>query len=145
MAKVIKSDTEPQSINSSYSLWRVTLVGVVLGTIFWILSSFLGNYIQPTETAGNIATILVATLGIMIMLRYHMAQSVVIAVATGVTLWGLAQLTRGLTWFEAVVWSVFLYGLAYALYSWMARYIKPVPILAAMLIIAVAARVVANL
>jgi len=145
MAKVIKSDTEPQSINSSYSLQRVVLVGVVLGIIFWVLSSFLGNYIHPTETAGNIATILVATLGIMIMMRYRMAQSIVIAVATGATLWGLAQLTRGLSWVEVAIWSVFLYGLAYALYSWMARYIKPIPVLAAMLIIVIAVRVVANL
>ena len=145
MAKVIKSDTEPQSINSSYSLWRVTLVGAISGFIYWALAPFIGNYIQSAETAGNIATILVAVFGLMIMLRYHMAQSIVIATATGVTLWGLAQLTRGLSWAEAAIWSVFLYGLAYALYSWMARYIKPIPVLTAMLIIIIAVRVSANL
>ena len=145
MAKVIKSDIEPQSINAYYSLWRITLVGILMGIVYWALAAFIDNYSISVDTAGNIATILVATLSIIVMLRLRMAQSVIVAVASGGTLWGLAQLTRGLSAVEAAAWSVLLYGLAYGLFSWMARYVKPVPVLTAMIIVVITVRIVVNL
>lgn len=145
MAKVIKTDTEPQSISTAYSWWKVALVGTVLGIIYWGFASLISVYFDSVVISGNIATILVATSGILVMMRLNMAQPLIIAVATGASLWGLAQLTRGLSAAEAIAWSVALYGVAYVLFSWIARYIKPVPVLTAMAIVTIAARIAANL
>lgn len=145
MAKLIATDTGTQSISASYSWWQITLVGALLGVIYWGLAELLGNYTDTVATAGYIATILVATFGISIMLRARMAQPLIIAIATGITLWGLSQLTRGLLWSEAIAWSIALYGLAYALFSWIARYTRPVPVFVSMIIVIIAVHIASNL
>ena len=145
MAKVINNDTQPQSISESYSLWRIALVGIALGAIYGGLSPLIQRYINSTEVSGDIATILVATLGIIVMLRLHMAQPLIVGVTTAVTLWGLAQWTGGLNSSEAVAWSVLLYGLAYILFSWVARYARALPVLITVIIIIVAVRIASAL
>ncbi len=145
MAKLITTDTETQSISASYSWWRVTLIGALLGVIYWGLAELLSNYADSVATAGYIATILVATFGIIVMIRARMAQPLIIAIATGFSLWGLSQLTRGLSWGEAIAWSIALYGLAYVLFSWIARYTRPFPVFTAMIIVIIAVRIASNL
>ncbi|HUC96040.1 MAG TPA: hypothetical protein VMR16_00020 [Candidatus Saccharimonadales bacterium] len=145
MAKVINNDTQSQSISASYSLWRIALVGIALGAIYGGLSPLIQRYINSTEVSGGIATILVATLGIIVMLRLHMAQPLIVGITTGVTLWGLAQWTSGLNSVEAVAWSVLLYGLAYILFSWVARYARALPVLITVIIIIVAVRIASAL
>lgn len=75
------------------------------------------------------------------MVRLRLAQPLIIAVVSAATLWGLADWTDGLSASEIVIWSMLLYVLAYALYSWVARYTKPMPVLATILIIVVIARI----
>lgn len=145
MAKIIDSDTGPQSISLSYSLWQIAAVGMLLGFVYLGLSSILRTYVSSDITAGDISTILVATLGIIIMIRLNMAQPIIIAIATGVTLWGLSQLTSGLVLDETVFWTVFLYMLAYVLFSWISRYVKAAPVLLAIFVIVVAVRIATNL
>jgi hypothetical protein len=156
MAKVIKTDIESRAIGESYSLWQIALVGVALGALYWCLTAFIEHYIidpifcrslsnastclNSTSISGGIATILVAAIGITVILRLYMARPLIIAAAVGIALWGLAQWTDGLVWGEAMAWSMLLYGLAYALFSWIARYVRVVPVVIAMLLIIIAVR-----
>jgi hypothetical protein len=141
MAKIIKWDTEPQTISASYSLWRTALVGVVLGVVYWGLTAFIGRFVDSTNISGDIATILIATIGIIVMLRLRIAQPLIIAVATGAALWGLARWTSGLAWGEVAAWSALLYGLAYILFSWIARYARIVPVLIIIVLIVIVLRI----
>ena len=145
MAKIIDSDTGPQSISSSYSLWQIAAVGLALGLVYLGLTPLLKTYISSDVTAGDISTILVATLGVIVMIRLDMAQPLIIAIATGVALWGLSQLTSGLVLGETVFWTVAVYMLAYILFSWISRYVKATPVLVAMFVIVIAVRIASNL
>lgn len=161
MAKVIKTEVESRAIGTSYLLWQITLVGAVLGVIYWGLAAMIESYIinpifcrsvsnattcfNSTSISGDIATILVATIGIAIILRLYMARPLIIAVAVGVSLWGLSQWTSGLSWGESIAWSVLLYSLAYSLFSWIARYKQFTLVLAAMVLIISTVRFAVNL
>jgi len=141
MAKVIKSDVESQTISTSYSLWQNALVGVLLGIIYWFLMTLIGYYIKSTNISGDIITIIVAILGTVVMLRLHMAQPLIIAVATGASLWGISGWTSGLVWWETVAWIVLLYGLDYVFFSWVARYARALPVLITMIFVIIVVRI----
>jgi hypothetical protein len=161
MAKIIATNTESQAVRSSYSWWKVALIGVILGVIYYYLTLVLNHYvISPVACrsvlnasaclnsdgmSGDMATILVAAIGIVIMLCFHMTRPLIVAVASGVALWGLARWTDGLSWVEIIAWSALLYGLAYSLFSWLARYVKIVPVLIAMTVIVITMRVIVTL
>jgi len=142
MARFVKWETESPAISASYSLWRIALVGAVMGAIYWGLTALLNRFINSISISGDIATILIATLGIMVMLRLRIAQPLVIAIATGATLWGLAQWSNGLAWGEIIGWSALLYGLSYAIYSWISRYARALPVLFIIAIIVIATRII---
>ena len=145
MAEVIIEDAEPQMFSAAYSIWKIALVGALIGFLYWCLTAFIGIIIDSASVSGDIATILVATLGVIVMLRLSMFQPLVIALASGLALWGLANLTSGLAWFEIIAWNILLYTLAYTLFSWIARYNRVIPVLAIITIIIIAVRVVVSL
>lgn len=145
MVTIINNDTEQQVISPSYSIWKIALIGVALGVIYWGLTAIINRSINSVNIAGDISAIIVAVLGIFVMLRLLIAQPLIIALASGMALWGLANWTMGLAWGEAIAWSVLLYGLAYVLFSWIARYVRVMPVLAAMTIIIIIVRIVVAL
>ncbi len=135
MAKIIDSDIESLPVNKLYPVWRIALVGMILGVLYWWLTVLIERYTNSLGIAGDIASILVATIGIIIMLNMHTARPLVVVLASVISLWGLAQLTNGLVWFEIIVWSALLYGLAYTLFSWVIRYKRTVTVLIVAIII----------
>ena len=145
MAKIIDSDIESRTINSSYSTWKNTLVGLTVGVVFWCLTTFIGRFSNSVTIPGDVATILAATVGIILMVFFHMTRPLLVASASAASLWGLAQLTNGLAWFEVIIWTILLYGLAYALFSWVSRYTRIVPVLIVIIAIIVVVRIVATL
>ncbi len=145
MAKIIETDTEELSIMSSYSLWRNALVGLILGLVFYGISALIEKYYNSPVVAGGIAVIICGAIGIVIMARMYMPQTLIINLAAAATLWGLAEWTNGLGWLEVVIWSVMLYGLAYVVFSWVARFTKATPVVISVIIIIIAARTAAAL
>jgi len=137
MAQVIITDQ--QVISTSWREWGRTIVfGATTGLIFWLLTILLQRYVidpivckqalnatlcsNSTPLSGNIATILTAVIALVFMVRSGIARPVIIAVATAALLWDLAAWTDGLFWVEAVLWSIGLYALTYALFAWITRY-----------------------
>ena len=144
MAVIINSSTEAPAVSVFYSAWKIALVGAGLGTIHWGLTLLFKNFLS-LAAAGDIATILVAATGVMVMLFLRMAQPLITAVAAGVALWGMSVWSDGLGWAVIVAWSVVLYCIAYTLFSWVARYVQPIVVVIAIAIIVILARVAASL
>jgi len=145
MAEVITEDIEAQTTSALYSVRRIALVGVILGVFYWVIVSLLGVFVDSAIVCGDIATILVATLGVIIMLRLRMSQPLIVALASGLSLWGLASWTSGLLWIEIIAWNILLYGLAYTLFSWVSRYNRVVPVLMVITLIIIAVRITITL
>lgn len=157
MAKVIQEDTQSQQVATTYPVWKIALTGAGLGAIYWILTVLIGKYVidpifcrsvtdaaactNSVGIAGDVATVLIAALGVMIMLRLRVVQPLIIAVASAAALWGLSRWTEGLVWAEIVAWSVLLYALAYALFSWISRYSRIIPVLIAVIVAIIIVRI----
>ncbi|MEI7689596.1 MAG: hypothetical protein WCI79_01360 [Candidatus Saccharibacteria bacterium] len=144
MAKIINPSTDSKATAVYYSVWRVALVGAVLGAILWGLTILSRNFLS-LSSAGDIATILAAAIGVAAMIYLRMTQPFITAVAAGVALWGIAVWSDGLGWAEVVAWNVALYCLAYVLFSWVARYARAVPVLIAISAIVIMVRVAVSL
>ena len=137
MAQVIITDQ--QVISTSWREWSRTIgFGAATGLIFWLLTVLLQRYVvdplvcrqlinatlcaNSTPLTGNIAAILTSAIAVIFLVRAQIARPIILAVATAALLWDLALWTNGLFWLEAVVWSVVLYALCYALFAWITRY-----------------------
>ena len=161
MAKIISSDVKSQTVGSYYPFWRIILMSAISGIglvlLMFLINSFIFRPIacnlsidavacaNSAVITGNIATIIIAIVGIYIMVRLKLARPLIVAAATAITLWGLMQWMSGLSVIEMICWSVLLYVLAYTLFSWLARIIKIGPALILMSIAVIVVRVVAAL
>jgi len=142
MAKVVSSKVVSRKVKILKPAWKIVLLGMASGLLYWTLTSLFvrGNY--SLTIAGNISTILVAALGITAMLFMKIEQPIIIATATGVSLWGLSEMTDKLSTFEILLWTVGLYVLAYLLYYWITRYYKFWPVFIFTIIIIVLSRLI---
>ena len=139
MAKIIGTNIESQKIGQFYPFWKIFFIGLFLGVLYWWLTSFVGwLIIAPVfcstasgawicsdliGVSGDVATIIIAFLSILIMLYFRMHQPLIIAVSAGFLLWGLSRWTEGLPIKEIISWDIGLYLLSYILFSWVNRYL----------------------
>ncbi len=158
MAKVVLDDSQTRDISQHYVWWRLALIGAGLGIIYWALTYLIGHFIvdqlfcgnsanaatcsNSVSISGNIANILVAAIGLVVMVRMKIFRPIIIAVASAVLLWGLAGWTEGLWFLEAGLWSILLFSLCYLLFSWIGRYSRSTPVLIGTLVILVIGRIV---
>lgn len=161
MAEVIQEERYPQAISMSFSWWQILLTGAATGVLYVVLTYLIGHFIiealycgpslnvenctNSLGTAGNIAAILVGTIGLGVMVSLRVVRPLVVVIATAITLWGLSLWTEGLAWGEIVAWSALLYALAYALFAWLCRFNATIPVVFVSLVIAVIARIVVTL
>ncbi|MFZ2125665.1 MAG: hypothetical protein WA087_01850 [Candidatus Saccharimonadales bacterium] len=145
MAKIIKSDVDSQLFSAFYPFWRIAIVGLVIGLVFWGTAELIDGYTDSISLAGNIATIISSIIAVAAMVRLQIAQPLIIAVLAGAALWGLAEWTDGLFWIEAIAWSAVIYTLSYVCFSWLLRFKNSLSILVGALIVLVAIRVVITL
>jgi hypothetical protein len=161
MVEVIQEERYPQAISMSFSWWQIALTGVAIGALYFLLTYLIGHFIiEPLycgsavnatacanagQISGNIATILVGTVGLGVMVSLRVVRPIVVALATAVLLWGLSVWTVGLSWSEVVAWSSLLYGLSYVLFAWICRYNQTIPVIVVSILVSVVARIVVTL
>jgi len=145
MAKVVDSRVESRTVSSYFPLIPTVIVGMILGILFWGLNSLIGRFTGSVTISGDIATVLVATVGLIVMVTMRIGRPIVIILSSAATLWGLATWTVGLSLSEAIVWEVALYALAYVLFSWISRFSRAVPVLITIITIVVIARITTTL
>jgi hypothetical protein len=157
MAQVIQEETRPQAISQSYVWWKVCVTGAGIGVLWWLLTFLIDHFVvdpllcksaidantcsNSIELSGNIATILASVVGLGLLIRQRVLRPIVVALASAITLWGLAVWVDDLVYGEALLWGAFLYGLTYMLYSWVSRYTLSVPVMLAAAGIIVIARI----
>lgn len=136
MAKVIQ--TQQQVIAEPW--WvkgKIVYIGLSMGVLWWILTAILRQYVvEPiacrdlsTATAcvnsigvsGNIAAVLVAVAGTVLLVRYLQPRPIIISVATMFLLWDLGATLNGLAWWVTLLWALFFYTASYALFSMVSR------------------------
>lgn len=145
MAKIIESSVESQPISTSYSICRVALIGLSLGVFYWALTMILANITDSVSVVGGVSMILTATLGVLMMMYLHIARPLIVALASAVSLWGLAGWVDGLGWIEVVLWNLILFTATYVLFSWLSRYTRVVTVFIVIMTIVVLVRITSSL
>ncbi len=157
MAKVV-TKTETVIAPAWWSWLQVPLLGVGLGVIWWVLAELLRRYVVysavclpvPAGTvcvdgfsiAGNIALVLVVVLSVFALVRLLVARPLIIALASGVVLWGLSGMLAGLPWYETLGWSALIFMLTYSLFTAVARVRSLAATIIIAAVIAIAIRIV---
>jgi len=157
MVQIIQHDVQPQAISESYSWWKVSLIGLGVGILWWVLT-YTGLYLvispilcksavsigscsDPLGLSGNIASVLAGAIGLGVLVRERVFRPIIVALATGATLWGLSTWADGLSLGEILAWSAVMYGISYLLYSWICRYVMSIPVMLAVTCIVIVARI----
>jgi hypothetical protein len=130
-------------------LIQIALLGVGLGAAYWLLTQIIRQVILvpllcgdpstsaclgASDTSGAIATVVVAIVGVLGLVRLSVYRPLIIVVAAAISLWGLSSWVAGLQWFEGLAAAVILYAVSYVTFSWLVR---PRAFAPAMIIVAV--------
>ena len=115
------------------SLW----IGAVNGTVLWVLTYFLSNYVinniacrlgtsfvDCSETApvsAGISLIVAAVITLVFMVRQRIYRPLLVALASSVVLWGITG-----SWLEGASWTTLLLTIltsaaVYTAIAWLAR------------------------
>ena len=138
MAKVIKSEQSKDVVATPW--WgkgAIIYVGLCMGLLWWVLTALLRQYIveplacrdlssataciNTVGISGNIATVIVAIVGMILLVRTAQPRPVLIAVAAAILLWGLGIVVDAFTWWGALLWAVFFYLTSYLLFFLVAK------------------------
>lgn len=136
MAKVVL-DEQKVIVQPWWAKEKSIYAGLGLGVIWCVFSWLITQYIvnplacrnlSSAETCansvavgGNIALILVAVLGVLVLVRLFQARPIIVVTATTIVLWGLAGLTEGLAWYWGLLAAALLFGISYALFALIVR------------------------
>lgn len=136
MAKVVQSQQQVIA-EPWWDKGRIVYIGLGIGLLWWVLTSILKHYVvEPLAcrdlataaacvdsfgTAGSIAAIIAGIVGVLVLIRALQPRPIVIALATAVLLWDLGSILGGLSWWETLLWAVFLYAVSYSLFGLVAR------------------------
>lgn len=161
MAELIQEERYPQAISVTFPWWQVAVTGLAVGALYFILTAAIGQFfIDPlfcrdsvnaamcsnsVGVAGNVATVLIAAIGLGVLVSLRAARPIVVVTVSAILLWGLSTWTQGLGWAEIVAWSALLYGLSYVLFSWICRFNDNMSVVVGSLLVAVVARIVTTL
>jgi hypothetical protein len=155
MAQVVKNTYVGSS--AVYAWWRIALVGGLIGALYFVATILIGKYaIDPLfcgnslnaiacsnslVLSGNAASIVVGVIGLALLVWLKSSRPMIIVIASALAAWGLSGWTSGLSWQEAVSWSIVIYGLSYVLFSWLSRMTYVIPVLNWALAVIIIARI----
>lgn len=141
MAKIIDTKVDSRKFNKSSYFLKIVFLGIFLGLAFYGLFFIINKY-TSVDIASNVATILIATIGVILMAANRLPRPLLITVSSAVLLWDLAGWLTGLSWLESILYSVLLYVLSYVMFSWFARYSRTVPVLVFTVIAVIIIRII---
>ncbi len=118
------------------TLLQTALLGAGLGVLSWLLTLLIRQVVfvplfcgDPTNSqcvgatgsAGVIALLLTGVVGLLGLVRLGVYRPLLVALAATVALWGVSLWVGNMYWFEAIAWSVALFALVYAAFTWLVR------------------------
>lgn len=139
-------------------LIQVALLGAIVGLVVWLLSLFLGQLVltpvmcgdgnteckAAVDVGGGIASIVAGLAGLLGLVRLSVFRPLLIVLVAVISLWGLSSWISGLVWFEALSWSILLYGFAYAAFAWLVRPRPFLPVVIIVLFVVLLIRLLAS-
>ncbi len=127
----------PYSIGFN-GIFRCFVVGIGVGLIGWLLTLFFKNVViaslfcRSADTftlcsnggtiAWNISYIIMALVSVFALIRINMHRPLLLVAGAVVALWGVGAWIMPMVWWQGMLWSGILFGLAYALFSWLASH-----------------------
>lgn len=160
MATTTTTTESPLFIGMSVQrLLSVVVVGLVTGLAIWGLTLLLDTYIykallcanetahqciSSTRYATVTATILGAAAGLFGLVRLQVFRPLLVVAAAIVALWGLLAVVSPMKWYLALPAVMLLYGVAFAIFAWLARIRHFLVSLIAIIILIVVVRLVLN-
>lgn len=157
MPKVVEANVTDRTWMSMslQSLAKIFVSGLVVGlamyALYLVLERFVFGPILCKEVAGFAtcdskesfaggAAIIVGSLAALVLLvRERVYRPLLVVLAVGLSLWGIFALIVTLPWVLAGIASAIIFGLAYALFAWLAQ---PINFIVAGLLVAVAVVVI---
>lgn len=129
--------TRPYSIGFP-GILQSFVVGFGVGVVGWLLTLFFKNVVvaslfcRSADTftlcsnggtiAWDISYIIMALASVFVLMRTNMIRPLLVALAALAALWGIGAWLMPMAWWQAMLWSGLLFGLAYALFSWLASH-----------------------
>lgn len=119
------------------ALLIVTVIGAMVGLVLWALTLFLqqsvlspvlcadkttnSKCVDALVVSSGLATLIAGVIGLFGLVLVGVFRPLFIVTASAATLWGLGVWVNGFLWYEALLWSLLLYGACYLAFSWLAR------------------------
>lgn len=118
-------------------LISIILLGALTGIVMWVLGMFLYRFVldaylcqgdissQCSEGTANYAALIAGIVGsvgaLFGLIQLRVYRPLLVVIASMFSLWGIIQITWGIGWFTGILMVGLLYGLAFGVYSWIAR------------------------
>lgn len=129
--KFVNNDTFNRKV-----LIRSAATGAGVGLAGWLLSLAVSNFFivpvfcrsvdafgvcaQGGDVAWATAFLVVSVVAVFVLVRQSVYRPLLVVLAALVALWGIVPWLAPLAWYWAALWNIVLFGLAYAIFAWLA-------------------------
>lgn len=136
MQEAVTTEAKKQFIDMRPNTFvQVLLLGVGVGLAMWLLAFGIDHLITrallcgaastacggSTAVAGNVSLVLVSIAGLLGLIRLGVYRPLLVVIAAVLVLWGLANVTFGMMWYESLAWTMLLTAVTYAALTWLVR------------------------
>lgn len=121
----------------SSAILRLFIVGIVMGLLGWLLYLGIARYfIEPVfcqsattfgvcQNGGTIAWVsahvIVLAAAVAVLARFAVYRPLLVVLGVFAALWGAHTWLGAMTWYTGALWQAVLFGLAFAVFGWVAR------------------------
>ena len=107
-------------------------VGLVVALVYFLMNKFVFGAVlcrpqapadcsQAPNYAYIVAIIIGSIAGVATLVRMRVYRPLLAVIAAAVALWGIHGMITNVTWYWALLAVMVLFGLAYGLFTWLAR------------------------
>lgn len=136
MQNAVPTEAKKQFIDMRPNTFvQVMLFGVGVGLVTWLLTLGIDHLITrallcgsaatacggSSAVAGSVSLVLASIIGLLGLIRLGVYRPLLVVLAAVLVLWGLANVTFGMMWFESLAWTMLLTAVTYAAFAWLVR------------------------
>ncbi len=136
MQEAVSAEVKKQFIDMRPNTFvQVMLLGVGIGLGMWLLALGIDHLITrallcgsastacggSTAVAGNVSLVLASIAGLLGLIRLGVYRPLLVVIAAVLILWGFANVTFGMMWYESLAWTMLLTAITYAALTWLVR------------------------
>ena len=128
--------TSPLVWMTMRDLFMAIIIGMATGLATIGISMLMNRFVFAavlcrTDTSGDcsnaplysaiVAMVIGAILALIVLARVRTFRPLLVVIAASVSLWGMYIFTEPLVWYLELIIAAVLYGLAFGIFSWVAR------------------------